>query len=106
MSISLEPRRNTLFRDGAQVGPATASAVLSVVNFNIPFMSDEALVVVLGDAAYTLAAFEQLQRLMASKAAVLNKGRASPAAAGKRGREEEEEEGKSALPRALDGSQV
>ncbi|KAI9202176.1 uncharacterized protein BJ171DRAFT_187003 [Polychytrium aggregatum] len=57
------------------VGVATASAILSIYDPSVPFMSDEALAEVgpAGKLAYTLPAYKRLYETLKSKAAELNK---------------------------------
>jgi hypothetical protein len=51
------------------VGPATASAVVSVLHFDSPFMADEALEAFVGTRTYTLAEWEELRRRTLAAAA-------------------------------------
>lgn len=54
------------------IGPATASAILSAFCSSIPFMSDEALLAVLGKRDYTVAQYMRLLEAMRSKARELS----------------------------------
>lgn len=59
------------------VGPATASAILSALHFDLPFMSDEAMNACLSAREYTVPAFEALHAELSHRAQLANAAVAS-----------------------------